>query len=47
MAAAMMEARMIGTITGPPAFTISNMASLRRPDFQFGANTSSFAARQA
>src|SRR5688572_30812967 len=47
MAAATMEARMIGTITGPPAFTISNMASLHRPDFQFGANTSSFASNRA
>jgi hypothetical protein len=32
---------------GPPDFTISNMASLRRPDFQFGANTSSFAGGRA
>jgi hypothetical protein len=32
----MMEARMIGTMTGPPAFTISNIVSLRRPDTGFG-----------
>jgi hypothetical protein len=37
MAAATMEARMMGTMTGPPAFTISNMASLHHHDLLISA----------
>jgi len=34
---------MIGTMTGPPAFTISNMVPLDERALLSGANTSSFA----